>query len=491
MLKFSFKKTKTDDVEIAQNRDILTLSESTFSPEEVINEINVSLKETFKPIKDGDKLPCSSIEWTKHHVEKISKINNVEHGARLATELYHMLLYSQFAAEKLISENKSLKLRLEKSISGSKIPESEPAPKDIPTSQTDTLVEMKKMLESIKETTKVTCDTVKDMKKDYVLASAMDMKILKDEVIKISSTFEKVPKGSTLATNMDMKNCKQVIKNEMGTYANMLAKSSVKYGARAGNTEKQFQVANSRGVGVEYCPKKTVVISGHKDKSLNATRQMKTAMWKLFPNYGIILAYPTPVKGTLTYQFSTEQEADTVLKNWKPNNFGGDTKDPTKAFQRLSEKVYGVLKDTPLDWTNEEAKDIIEEKFEIDQCRRINSKGEKTHVMIIKFKTNMELKRAISEGLKHGNEKLNFEESYGKQRQIVRCYNCQVFGKHIAKLCPNKPKCQNCSGEHKREECRTTVIKCANCQGDHKADSPECNVFKTYRDKIRELKDGY
>ena len=95
MLKFSFKKTKAEDVEIAKNRDILTLSESTFSPEEVINEINVSLKDTFKPIQDGDKLPCSSNEWTKHHVEKISKINNVEHGARLATELYHMLLYSE------------------------------------------------------------------------------------------------------------------------------------------------------------------------------------------------------------------------------------------------------------------------------------------------------------------------------------------------------------------------------------------------------------
>ena len=243
----------------------------------------------------------------------------------------------------------------------------------------------------------------------------------------------------------------------------------------------KFQLSNGRGKGVEYDPKKTIIISGHKDTSLNSTRKMKKALWELFPNYHIDLAYPSSLKGTLTFQFATVREATDVVEAWNTRNFGPGS----KVTQPLLEKVYGVLKDTPLEWTDEEAIGLIGAEFGVEYCKRIKSRGKDTHVITVKFKSNLELKKAIDQGLKVGNESLNFHESYGRQRMIIRCYKCQEFGKHLANQCPNKIKCTKCSGEHRQENCSEDKEKCANCKGDHRADSISCTTFQEHKEKVQ------
>ena len=307
---------------------------------------------------------------------------------------------------------------------------------------------------------------------------------VREKIDKISKPLERVPEGSTLATNFDVKKNTQAMKTELGTYANLATKNHIK--ERENISSGGYQLANSKGKATEYNPTKTVIITGHKDQSLNATRKMKIALWELFPNYGIVLAYPSPLKGTLTYQFSTEKEAKEVMSKWKSTNFGGDT----KAVQPMSEKVYGVLKDTPLTWTNTEAGKIIEDAYgkdSVDHCRRIKINNKDTHVIMVKFKENKHLARAVKEGLKVGKEKLNFEESYGKQKTIVRCFRCQEFGKHVARLCPNKQKCLKCSEEHQGKDCHVTEAdeKCANCRENHRADSASCDKFQEYKEKMK------
>jgi len=313
------------------------------------------------------------------------------------------------------------------------------------------------------------------------LCTAGSLEELKEKVEKMSKPLEKVPEGSTLATNFDVKKNTQAMKNEMGTYANLATKNQIKI--RDNSDKGVFNVANSNGKATQYNPKKTVIITGHKDHSLNNSRKMKKALWELFPNYRIDLAYPSPLKGTLTFQFATEKEANEVKQKWKPGNFGGGC----KVFQPLAEKVYGVLKDAPLTWSNEEAVEIIDKAFKgkvVDHCRRIKINNKDTHVIMVKFKENQHLMKAIDEGLKVDKENLNFEESYGRQKTIVRCFHCQEFGKHIARLCPNKAKCLKCSKEHNVKECTETEVKCANCQENHRADSAVCSTFQEHREKV-------
>ena len=140
--------------------------------------------------------------------------------------------------------------------------------------------------------------------------------------------------------------------------------------------------------------------------------------------------------------------------------------------------------------TNTEAGKIIEDAYgkdSVDHCRRIKINNKDTHVIMVKFKENKHLARAVKEGLKVGKEKLNFEESYGKQKTIVRCFRCQEFGKHVARLCPNKQKCLKCSEEHQGKDCHVTEAdeKCANCRENHRADSASCVKFQEYKEKMK------
>lgn len=56
----------------------------------------------------------------------------------------------------------------------------------------------------------------------------------------------------------------------------------------------------------------------------------------------------------------------------------------------------------------------------------------------------------------------------------IRCFRCQRIG-HMAGGCTANPRCQICSGNHPRSECRNRdTPKCANCGLSHVASSREC-----------------
>lgn len=73
---------------------------------------------------------------------------------------------------------------------------------------------------------------------------------------------------------------------------------------------------------------------------------------------------------------------------------------------------------------------------------------------------------------------------------ITRCFKCQAFG-HYAGTCTRDTHCVKCSGPHILKDCKETEVVCCNCyfensSGDcsHRADSPDCPVYKLYRQSL-------
>ena len=292
------------------------------------------------------------------------------------------------------------------------------------------------------------------------------------------------PSYAFQAAQKEMKICmgqlKTQVKQDITSYTKE-AEKRIRFPGKT-DTDNKFITSNGRGNFIQYNPAKTLIISGHLDKTINDSRNMRKAMWQLFPNIGIHLAYPTQ-RGTLTFQFANESDAQKICDEWDTKNFGGGS----KARMPYTEKMHGVLKDVPLEWTDEHVKEIIEQQARegaVENCRRIFNKGRPTMAVAVKFATNKDLTDAIDSGIKAENMRLNMVESYGKRRQITRCFNCQEFG-HVARLCINSKKCKTCGENHDDEPdgCKLPA-KCSNCTEAHAADSPKCKKFQTYRDNL-------
>ena len=83
---------------------------------------------------------------------------------------------------------------------------------------------------------------------------------------------------------------------------------------------------------------------------------------------------------------------------------------------------------------------------------------------------------------------LPIEECSGRRVNIIRCFNCHKFGRHIERLCSNKAICGNCSGGHHTRDCTDSngELTCPNCSGKHKASSDTCPTFQEYKKALIE-----
>jgi len=70
-----------------------------------------------------------------------------------------------------------------------------------------------------------------------------------------------------------------------------------------------------------------------------------------------------------------------------------------------------------------------------------------------------------------------------------RCFECQRFGKHRARECPNQEAtCEKCGLDgHKADECDSNTTKCVNCGGSHMASDRRCPVFVRARQESGQL----
>ena len=261
-------------------------------------------------------------------------------------------------------------------------------------------------------------------------------------------------------------------------HTNEIKKQSTLLKAKQHIGAEQFKVATGRGKAVAYDAKKTVIIKGVKDKELvSSSQKIKSTLSKYFTAIPIEYAYLNK-KGTVQFQFKSEDKANEVITGWKPAYFGGGT----SVYSPATEKTYAVLRDVDKDIPDDEIKETLEKEYGPVACSRIKYGERPSFVVKVKFSTEADMKAAIDKGVILGNVKIYPEESYSRKARTFRCYNCQKFG-HIQTFCKNNPACDNCSGKHPTRECTTPeALKCANCELKHKSSSPDCPKFKSIQE---------
>ena len=268
------------------------------------------------------------------------------------------------------------------------------------------------------------------------------------------------------------------VQKNLTYHTNEIKKQSTILKAKQTPGVEKFKVANGRGKAVAYDAKKTVIIKGVKDKELvSSSQKIKSTLSKYFTAIPIEYAYLNK-KGTVQFQFKTEDKAKEVIAAWQPEYFGGGT----SVYSPATEKTYAVLRDVDKDIPDEEIKEILEKNYGTVECRRITYGERPSFVVKVKFSTEADMKMAIEKGIIIGNVKIYPEESYSRKVRTFRCFNCQKFG-HIQTFCKNSPACDNCSGKHQTRDCTTPdAKKCANCELNHKASSPDCPKFKAIQE---------
>ena len=137
-----------------------------------------------------------------------------------------------------------------------------------------------------------------------------------------------------------------------------------------------------------------------------------------------------------------------------------------------------VIKGVPLDFTDDEVKEITGAQF----ARRLtNYNGvevSKTGVIVIGLREN----ETISNFIDIGPLRLPVDDYIPRP---LRCHNCNQYF-HTAMQCKARKRCPRCNGEHAVTECTATVDQytCRNCGGNHSAAYKECPRYQEIQETL-------
>ena len=161
----------------------------------------------------------------------------------------------------------------------------------------------------------------------------------------------------------------------------------------------------------------------------------------------------------------------------------------------LQNKTFEVvLRNVPLVYSDADILRFIRQcHHDIKSVFRIKNSttGQYTSFIHVKATTSQKQRELLQNGCKLEDTTYIAELPHNRPYKLIRCYSCQRFGSHTAKLCTFTPRCSICSGNHYHDVCESSVIKCANCceasakETNHKASDTSCPIW---RQKLLELK---
>ena len=203
-------------------------------------------------------------------------------------------------------------------------------------------------------------------------------------------------------------------------------------------------------------------------KTLEVTKLLKEL--KPPPNIqNIIMIKP----GVYKIFLCTEQDVNRLLKHWDNSNFGKSK----LAFNTSPKQTSLVVRNVPLDITDNEFMDLLQKDHKIKNAKRIISSKTGRRTSLVRIWTNCQetASALLRDGLILDLIACEVEESLEAPR-VTRCFKCQNYG-HTAQNCPNDRVCPNCSGDHGAADCPKDKLKCKNCMGDHKASDKKCPKY--------------
>ena len=176
-------------------------------------------------------------------------------------------------------------------------------------------------------------------------------------------------------------------------------------------------------------------------------------------------------KGGISIYLKSTEDRDSALKKLSKDSFGGGKKRSLSEYKTIPIFLKGI--DTAVNTCTVE--ETVEKKVgKLVKCTRLYNYNTGRPRQVIKVLCSQETAaRLVSSEIYLGDKKITVETS--RNREVIRCYNCQAFG-HISAKCLKKPNCINCSGT----SCSTTCGNdpyCSNCQENHPSSDRSCTSF--------------
>ena len=209
-------------------------------------------------------------------------------------------------------------------------------------------------------------------------------------------------------------------------------------------------------------------------------------MYNKYRNPGIKHTRPC-VGGSILIEFESKEAADTMIRNWDKNLFGGN-EGISKHQPRHTAGLIKQVERLPEEDIIAEIKEYYPDAHL--ECFKNNDRF--TGTVKITFKDEESLKNAIENKIRI-NQQIYIPEIFISKPRVIKCNKCQTFG-HVAKWCRQAPVCGKCStkGHHETKECTVEKeeYKCAHCDGNHITGSYNCIKMKEMVEKLQNRNDG-
>lgn len=233
-----------------------------------------------------------------------------------------------------------------------------------------------------------------------------------------------------------------------------------------------------RNVGVKFNHSKCFVIkvdpSGECVKNLDDVRRAVSKVKE-----GLVIDDITKSSVNKFRQFMVQMTEESmvqdVMVNWDNNLLGNSSVRKTSSIKR-GESTIGVIKDVPLDLTDDFISSELKSIVDINNAKRIIKKDKPTRCVRVDFASPEILRIAIAKRvvIDHISCKV---ENFNLLPRIIQCYNCYRYG-HFASDCSEAKICRKCANNYHGNECHNES-KCIICTGNHGANAIECPVRQT------------
>ena len=176
-------------------------------------------------------------------------------------------------------------------------------------------------------------------------------------------------------------------------------------------------------------------------------------------------------KGGISIYFKSKEDRDKALEKLSEKSFGGGKKNCLSEEKAIPVFLKSI--DTGI-CTSVIENTIKQEVGKVISCRRLFNYNTGRPRQVIKVLCSEKIAhKLLSAEIYLEDQKITVEPS--RNKEVVRCYNCQAFG-HLSSNCSKESKCRNCASISCSGPCRNDPY-CANCEGKHKSSDTSCPTF--------------